>query len=323
MNLETAEAVIEGIAIMGAATHGVCDCGCGGITPPAKKTDGRRGLVKGEPIHFLPGHQQKLIHAGDVSQKVGILKARKQVAAQVIQPWTEPGAKEITESDILALREMDDLDVADIYDARVRSLERVQRRSFVEIGLICNEVSERELWRKLVCPPWIDEVGRERTGEYFHSFDAWMFSSLNVARSSAYSAMKLLNDLKVPVADLQQMPRCNALKLASLSTKVQEDPKVIEAAKAMTEEDFIAEVMKIHPNQHLEAKKAVIAQPTKTERDLFDNAIEVAKWVYEVERREDALSNIVAFFMDGLCEHEAFQKYTNRDAYEAYKARMA
>lgn len=323
MNLETVEAVTEGIALMEAGNFGVCKCGCGGTTTPAKKTDARRGLVKGEPIHFLPGHQQKLIHQSDIPQKDGIRKVKKQAAAQVIQPWTEPGSKEITESDIVALREIDDLDAADIYDARVRTLERVQRRSFVEIGLICNEVSGRELWRKLVCPPWIDEVGREHIGEYFHSFDAWMFSSLNVSRSSAYSAMKLLNDLKVPVADLQQMPRCNAVKLASLSTKVQEDPKVIEAAKAMTEEDFIAEVMKIHPTQHLEQKKAVIAQPTKTERDLFDHAIEAAKWIYEVERREDALANILAYFMDGLCEHEAFQQYTNRDAFEAYKARMA
>jgi hypothetical protein len=35
----------------------LCECGCGLTTPPAKRTDNRRGLVEGEPLRFFPGHQ--------------------------------------------------------------------------------------------------------------------------------------------------------------------------------------------------------------------------------------------------------------------------
>lgn len=39
--------------------HGFCLCGCGAQTPPAKKTDRRKGLVKGQPVWYLRGHQTR------------------------------------------------------------------------------------------------------------------------------------------------------------------------------------------------------------------------------------------------------------------------
>lgn len=39
---------------------GLCQCGCGGRTRPAKQSDSARRYVKGEPYRFLPGHNQKL-----------------------------------------------------------------------------------------------------------------------------------------------------------------------------------------------------------------------------------------------------------------------
>ena len=35
---------------------GICHCGCEGQTALAKKTDSRRGWVRGEPIRFIHGH---------------------------------------------------------------------------------------------------------------------------------------------------------------------------------------------------------------------------------------------------------------------------
>lgn len=35
---------------------GLCGCGCGTVTPPARQTDTKRGLVKGEPTRFIRGH---------------------------------------------------------------------------------------------------------------------------------------------------------------------------------------------------------------------------------------------------------------------------
>jgi hypothetical protein len=34
----------------------LCGCGCGQPTPPAKRTDHKRGLVKGQPVRFIRGH---------------------------------------------------------------------------------------------------------------------------------------------------------------------------------------------------------------------------------------------------------------------------
>lgn len=36
-----------------------CLCGCGEKTPPAKATDHRSGLVKGEPVRYLQGHKSR------------------------------------------------------------------------------------------------------------------------------------------------------------------------------------------------------------------------------------------------------------------------
>ena len=39
---------------------GLCMCGCGQATPLARWTDRRTGLVKGQPVRFVPGHQSRL-----------------------------------------------------------------------------------------------------------------------------------------------------------------------------------------------------------------------------------------------------------------------
>lgn len=35
---------------------GLCRCGCGGVTPIAKRSETKRGYVKGQPHKFLPHH---------------------------------------------------------------------------------------------------------------------------------------------------------------------------------------------------------------------------------------------------------------------------
>lgn len=36
-----------------------CACGCGQVPPPAPRTQTRKGWVKGEPLHCVPGHQPR------------------------------------------------------------------------------------------------------------------------------------------------------------------------------------------------------------------------------------------------------------------------
>jgi hypothetical protein len=85
---------------------------------------------------------------------------------------------EITEENLPATRRMDDWDAAALFDGRVIELEKMAKRGFIEMGLVCNEVRTRELWKLIEAPDWIDEQGVEHTGEMFHSIDAWIMSRL-------------------------------------------------------------------------------------------------------------------------------------------------
>lgn len=40
---------------------GLCQCGCGGRTRPCAQTDTTRGIVRGEPRRFLPGHHTRTL----------------------------------------------------------------------------------------------------------------------------------------------------------------------------------------------------------------------------------------------------------------------
>lgn len=39
---------------------GLCECGCGERTPPATKTNLRRGAIKGQPVRFIHGHNRAI-----------------------------------------------------------------------------------------------------------------------------------------------------------------------------------------------------------------------------------------------------------------------
>src|SRR5258708_7581617 len=38
----------------------LCECGCGKPTPVAKRTERKRGYIKGQPVRFAPGHNRML-----------------------------------------------------------------------------------------------------------------------------------------------------------------------------------------------------------------------------------------------------------------------
>jgi hypothetical protein len=44
---------------------GLCQCGCGGLTRLATKTDRSAGCVKGEPRRFIQGHKLPPVHGSD------------------------------------------------------------------------------------------------------------------------------------------------------------------------------------------------------------------------------------------------------------------
>ncbi len=279
------------------AEFGLCACGCGETTPIAKMTDKRRGYKKGEHTRFRPGHVQRTMGK----------------AAVIIQT-SNVGGHEITQADIEALRTGDDGEAARVLDQRARAIERVTRHHFIELGLIGFEMRERGLWKKLEDPV---------TRVIYHSWEAWVTSALNVSASSAFAAVKVIEATKdtkgVEVEDLKDMTRRNVTQFARLSSKVQ--TKMVDKAKTLKEADFVAAVQNGHPDQHLDKAPAVHLNLEPNARKNWDLVIEIAKWVYDVERTDDAVENLLAFFLEGLCERQGYVKQTNRDAYRMAKKR--
>src|SRR5258708_18680542 len=50
----------EGRPMIKEVPFGTCWCGCGLSTKLAQKTERSRGWVKGEPIHFISGHNNRV-----------------------------------------------------------------------------------------------------------------------------------------------------------------------------------------------------------------------------------------------------------------------
>jgi hypothetical protein len=238
-----------------------------------------------------------------------------QETSQVVQHVGQlAGLTEITEANLSATRKLDDWDAAELFDTRLIELEKMARHSFVEMGLVCLEVQKRELWKLIVAPDWIDSQGVEHSGETFHSIDAWIMDRLGVSRASAYSAMKVL-EANAPIDDLREMPRRNAVRFAKLSSAVQADPDIIEAAKG-SEKSFLAKIQRDYPDQHIEKTRAIVAAPAITAREAMDLCFDVVCWAYDLSSREDVLENLCAYFMDNDCEREGWEGMKNRQAYD-------
>jgi len=56
--------------------NGLCKCGCGQLTPIAKNTNKKLGLIKGQPINYVHGHALRGKHKTD-EQKRRLSIARK------------------------------------------------------------------------------------------------------------------------------------------------------------------------------------------------------------------------------------------------------
>jgi hypothetical protein len=285
------------------STH-LCECNCGKVTPIATRNDVRRHQVKGQPVRFLPGHN------------CGPKRLREELVRQ---------QDEITVELLEEMRSWDDRRVANRLDGRMRSLERWHKSTFVEIGLICLEMSERKLWTKLADPA---------TGVVYTSFDGWLKLAAPVSQSTGYAAMTALKKLNgvVSTADLLQMPRGNVMTVSKLSKKTRASTvtvnghavPIVEAAKSLTEGQLLDRLDAEYPNEHLEPAKKVIARPTRSQRSVIDQAIEIAMALEECRTREEALEAIaVAYIQDNLVRYDQLMDPQNRLRERAQRAEDA
>lgn len=47
----------------------LCECGCGNTAPIAKRTNGKLGHIKGEPVRFIRGHHNKVRETKPLSER--------------------------------------------------------------------------------------------------------------------------------------------------------------------------------------------------------------------------------------------------------------
>lgn len=65
---------------------GLCQCGCGGPAPIAKKTSTRDGMRKGQPQRFIQKHYARTISKGSVSPNWRGGKTHREGYVHVLQP---------------------------------------------------------------------------------------------------------------------------------------------------------------------------------------------------------------------------------------------
>jgi hypothetical protein len=169
-------------------------------------------------------------------------------------------------------------------DDRVRKIERSSKLTFIEIGLLVDEVDRREYWKHMA-------------GNW-HSMDHWLMDAAPVCRTSAYAARKAVRELSpdIPVEQLIEMPRCNVGLLAKVP-KQHRKPEIVEAAKTLSEESFSGFVEREVPDAHLEHKRPMRFRPDASQRQVIEDALKLAMEREELVSREDALEAICADYL--------------------------
>jgi len=281
----------------------LCKCGCGQKAIIATKTDARRGPKKGEYLDYIPGHK--------VAKK-----GKSEVKVDILIP-TAKTPEEIDDKAIETIRQWSDEDAAVFLNERMRWLEKHNKGIFIECGLISLEMDRRKLFERI----------NDKDGNPYTSLDRWLAEAAPFSRSGAYASMKALKQLSdVSIGDLREMPQCNVKILAKLSSKTRKKTleiegkklPIIEAAKIVSEKQFLDHIEEQHPDQHIEGKRAMNLKPDKSVREVIDHAIEVAQWALPEEAgqtREETLDFICNFFLDSPCDMEGKENDTFRTAY--------
>jgi hypothetical protein len=129
---------------------------------------------------------------------------------------------------------------------RLRYLDRTTKLAYSEIGFVAITVQRFQLHEYRLDP----KTNRPC------SFTRWIRLAAPWSYSTAFAAMRDVEELKdIPAEQLAEIPQANFPILRQLSTAVRAEPAVIEAAKTKPAAEFIEQVRKDHPEQHLETRK--------------------------------------------------------------------
>lgn len=189
-------------------------------------------------------------------------------------------ALSISLPEVLALP---DPEAAEAVSLRLVALDNVERRAFSERCIIVHAVERRKLWQYLEDPD---------TGETFANMTAFMSCSyfLGCRRTNfeALRVVKLLED--IPTPKLLDIPKSTLHTMTQLSTAVRNDPEILEAAKTLPPNEFVARIEIEHPNQHVQARKLMRLNPETDERKSIAEWVEFCKENALAVRTEEAIA---------------------------------
>jgi hypothetical protein len=130
------------------------------------------------------------------------------------------------------------VDILRTMEAADEHIESLTRQTFALRGAAMKIAQDMQIFKFFID----EEVGRP-----FRSLDRWnkvMFPKSFRYNQEALATITKLPD--VPIEQLVSMPRCNMLTLTHASTGVRALPEVIEAAKTLSEDEFIEKLAKDH-----------------------------------------------------------------------------
>jgi hypothetical protein len=183
-------------------------------------------------------------------------------------------------------------------DKRARQIEDEAANLFVELGLICKQVADRELWRHIEVQVR-DEDGSAIPGEFepAHSFDHWVHDALPWSNGTAYSALGVARDCAdIPIEERREIPRGNLETLRKLSPAVRRDPLIREAAKKEKPEQFVRTIADNFPTQHLEISSPMRFRPSEGQRGDIEAALTLCIAQEGCNTREEALWAMAEFY---------------------------
>ena len=203
-------------------------------------------------------------------------------------------------------------EMASALDMRVREIEEINDTTFLELGLIVCEFERnpKELWKQLGFARWTSWMNARGT------------KASRTKRYAARVAFMAIAEINISLEEAKSIKsRANATTLAKVSR--QHRPKLLEDAKTLENEEFIEKINRDFPDEHIESNAPMRLRPTASQRKKIDFAVDVARWVYELGSREEAIESMAAFFLHGMCEREGFSDQTNEDAYDDWVGEKA
>jgi hypothetical protein len=168
---------------------------------------------------------------------------------------------------MVAILNMPDVDAEELLYGRMRHLDRLEKLSYAEKGLICRSVESYLLHEQRTDP----DTGQPCT------FTRWVRLACPWSYATAFAAKRDVEALK-DMSDevIAQIPASHFPVVRQLSTSIRNDPKVIEGITTKQVDDLVDQIREDHPSQHIEHRRLMRFNPAESEAATIEEVIQMA-----------------------------------------------